>query len=658
MHLLFHEVSADDAIHDVVFKISDYLFPAHHYIIAINSSKLDDLITASVEKVIELSNVNPDIFKQLLLFIYTGTCDLLKPGKCLEKFKSLSKRSKRKEDSENENESIDKMNMSAFEYYKNEKSKCKSGLLNENEKDPVHLLQEAAKRFGVKTLQKLLDNVYFDDGCIVMKREKHVVVKPKFNRKEFPELLDVILKTKEKKEVPAHKCILAARLEYFNNLFSLRWNENSSSKEISLPFAYNVLDQLIEFLYMDDLTSLHNEDIDHVCNLLVVSDQLFVLRLKEICECTLSTFLTLKNVVQMLSFSSLYNAEQLKIYCMEFICTNLAAILELRSLEFVNEELLHDLAEFYCKYNPIMQQRIITPYSYAPTDEVVSAAGTTYQILLEDSDNENDIKSTPKSQKKRSRSRKSTSLDPNHKRGYTISDSIDEFNEFSTHSENSRTTNKTESPLQIEHNSTSEDGQFNKVQTRLRAIAFAQEKINCDNVVTEYTKLPLKSGNIEISLTDFPKLENRNSTGSYSKSPNKPEKFEVKHKMTKLSQKQRKRLSSESSLNAVEPCSPILSESPKNPWKICTEFTNVSPIGSPSTPATMDSIIIDEKRQKENFVKMKTKLLVHTQMEDKAIEDLQKFYNVDSVFDEIVSISRVQIGSVASPVWVHLNKIK
>lgn len=39
-------------------------------------------------------------------------------------------------------------------------------------------------------------------------------------------------------------------------------------------------------------------------------------------------------------------------------------------------------------------------------------------------------------------------------------------------------------------------------------------------------------------------------------------------------------------------------------------------------------------------------------MEDKAIEDLRKFYNADHIDDEFIEVERVNVGAVAVPVWV------
>lgn len=43
-------------------------------------------------------------------------------------------------------------------------------------------------------------------------------------------------------------------------------------------------------------------------------------------------------------------------------------------------------------------------------------------------------------------------------------------------------------------------------------------------------------------------------------------------------------------------------------------------------------------------------------MEDKAIEELHKFYNTDSLEEEVIVIERVNIGAIAAPVWVPRTK--
>jgi hypothetical protein len=61
-------------------------FPAHQYIVA---SHCEVLAKRIMEKSgsygipeIELEDVRPDVFKQVLQFIYTNDCSLLQPGEC------------------------------------------------------------------------------------------------------------------------------------------------------------------------------------------------------------------------------------------------------------------------------------------------------------------------------------------------------------------------------------------------------------------------------------------------------------------------------------------------------------------------------------------------------------------------------------------------
>ncbi|CAG2065845.1 unnamed protein product, partial [Timema podura] len=123
-----------------------------------------------------------------------------------------------------------------------------------------------------------------------------------------------------------------------------------------------------------------SEDLEFVCDVLAVADQLFVERLKEVCEAALGGLVTLKNVAQLLELSGAYNADQLKRCCMQYICLNLPAVLEARSLEIVSENLLEDLSKYYQELNTVMCKRIITPYSAAPSDTTVRSVWDTHPI--------------------------------------------------------------------------------------------------------------------------------------------------------------------------------------------------------------------------------------------------------------------------------------
>uniref|UniRef100_A0A2M4AFK3 BTB domain-containing protein n=2 Tax=Anopheles triannulatus TaxID=58253 RepID=A0A2M4AFK3_9DIPT len=51
-------------------------------------------------------------------------------------------------------------------------------------------------------------------------------------------------------------------------------------------------------------------------------------------------------------------------------------------------------------------------------------------------------------------------------------------------------------------------------------------------------------------------------------------------------------------------------------------------------------ILADERRTKQYFEKIKSKSLIHTQIEERAIEELREFYSVDKVCDEHITIER------------------
>ncbi|KAF6114169.1 inhibitor of Bruton tyrosine kinase [Phyllostomus discolor] len=87
---------------------------------------------------------------------------------------------------------------------------------------------------------------------------------------------------------------------------------------------------------------------------------------------------TLKNAAMLLEFAAMYNAEQLKLSCLQFIGLNMAALLEARSLDVLSVGVLKDLSVFYQKMIPAMARRVITPYQDGPD--------ISYLELLEDGD--------------------------------------------------------------------------------------------------------------------------------------------------------------------------------------------------------------------------------------------------------------------------------
>lgn len=256
------------------------------------------------------------------------------------------------------------------------------------------------------------------------------------------------------------------------------------------------------------------EDIETISNLLILADEFLITRLREISECLLVKHITLKTVIQLLTFANTYNASILKDDCMQFICLNLSCVIENRQLENVDEDLLNELTEYYCKWNPVMSQRVITPYSDAVDDQTVAQIHSAWPVSLEEKHHcDVEIKARRKT-KSRSQRLSSCSEEIKTKR-----------------SEDAATTlHGSESETQYENK-----GEISVTSSRLQAIKTAYDKVTNEILEDDYTSL---------KIDQFPEL---NSNCVLSRSPGKIEKFD-KHRMNKLSQKQRKRLSSESSV--------------------------------------------------------------------------------------------------------------
>lgn len=64
-------------------------FPAHKYILWSCSEELVSAKATTSKNITVLKNIHPDIFRELLLFAYTGTCNLLHIGECTVKYVNL-----------------------------------------------------------------------------------------------------------------------------------------------------------------------------------------------------------------------------------------------------------------------------------------------------------------------------------------------------------------------------------------------------------------------------------------------------------------------------------------------------------------------------------------------------------------------------------------
>lgn len=688
MECLFETAADDDILHDAVFKVGAKHFPAHMFIIASSSDYLYKLYketsTNEHKPTIILENVHPEVFERIIRFMYTGTCDVAELGPCglkIRKEDLIGGNKKEKENVENEADLIDNpAEISAFEVYKKQDKK-KGGKRRSTETpprthlycDPIKLVQATAKRLQVMGLHKLLDKFYYRDGNVCLKESatysKNVPLT--WDRESHSELVDTNVMSKDGILTPAHKCILAARLEYFHGMFMHSWTESKLLSNVSLPFNHGILLAVINFLYTDKCPDIENSDsIDFICSMLIVSDQLFIGRLREMCEIALANLISLKNCTELCQFAHTYNATQLKQCCMEYISLNICSILENRSLDLLEETLLEDISKYYCKFNPIMSSRVVTPFYNSPSDEIIEECSKNYPIDLDvlDEDVKRDDSSVEVIKKKKQKKIEYTENEKARMRYESVSsvNSLDLSNDtsgdvtLSLNAINKNGEKKSQDTGKWTEVPTSQQKQQKVVQARLKAISSAKDILN-ETPAISFTKLT-KNNSYSAITQDSPTP----TTSRMSVSPKESILSEscwgqgnlvINHVGPKLSQKQRKKLGTDQTspqtldnyFNKLNVGSPP--DKPKNPWKICeTPIAN----SRPNKPNAMefDKILADQKKQKNDFSRIMTKPLTLTQLEDKAIEELEKFYNIHDVDDELITVRRIEL-QVSSPQWIH-----
>ncbi|GFS53093.1 inhibitor of Bruton tyrosine kinase [Nephila pilipes] len=320
-----------DDFHDIIIKVGKREFAAHKYILSSRCDYFKNLFSkeSCQNDTITIDKLRPEAFEQVLKYIYTNQCDFLVNG-----------------------------NEIKWEEIKQDWGKTK--LAKRKYFNPIHIFQETCKILSLDDLSKRLDGIQLINGRIFV-GESCNMKRMTFNRKSMSNLYDVNLISSNETVFGCHKCILAARLDYFHSMLSTCWVENSQLGNLSLPISTEIMEVLIEYIYTDDANKLlDSENIEFLCHVLMISDQLLISRLKEICESALVRLLSLKNAAELLELSSVYNSVQLKRSCMQFICINLPAVIESKILDVLNEEVMEELSTYYRNLIPWMYNRRIS----------------------------------------------------------------------------------------------------------------------------------------------------------------------------------------------------------------------------------------------------------------------------------------------------------
>ncbi|XP_037949451.1 inhibitor of Bruton tyrosine kinase-like [Teleopsis dalmanni] len=654
---LFHDANEFDAVHDVVLHVDDEIYAAHKLILYARSPGLRECITAHTEKHVYLKfdGFTGKMLEIILKHIYTNYY----PNS--EDFDNIQK--SLGPDSPNESRLVCKLFMLYAEKFQ----------LN----DLCNYL---------KSLEEAPSNSF------------DLVPKGRFKRlqrSDFPELYDVRIICGDNAELSAHKCILVARLEYFEMMFAHTWSEQKVIHLETVPVAY--MEPILDFLYNCDVELFRKQNYNEsfLYNMIVFCDQFFVERLRKICEIMILDKITIRKCGEMLDFAHTYNCEALKLGCLNFICQNLARVLVQKSLDNCDPDALNCINSHYRSiFKRAFDYRIITPCSEAVDDDLLYSFVDDFRVDLDyRMDEEQDALNKGAIKQKLSENKYKQST-RQHERDAIASMmkslNVDDKTKQSQE-ENSRYVEeiqKTDEKIHEEYKSwmkvadKKEQKKKVSVPTKSDDKAFVSEK-------EKFSLIPL------IKTTPNPTPPKRNTVTpekitlpQENSTPSKTFNLSLADftpTRDKLSQKQRKRLSSESSnwrnnsiseqpLPAVTPPSPPQ----QNAWNLNVQsptsssatydaaveigcandpnsFANRMRLGNSkqsdtasSSAASVNSfarILAEERKQREYYERMRSKSLILTQIEETAITELRAFYNVDNVTDEVITIERKPMPS-------------
>lgn len=209
-HLL-EEANEMDTVHDVVIVCGTRRFPAHSYILACHSayfhhcllSEKDNMKDHNVDvhkawgtsqdfekKTLILSDIQPDIFQEVLTYIYTGSCQLTTLGQSeygQTHDKILDNVSGNAPDPEVFNWAYngnvhqtsaysvykeEAQHLKAFNRQKKNKGRKLSGVKTAGS-DPICLAKSVAKKLEITSLERELDGLRMIDGYIRVKADGH-----------------------------------------------------------------------------------------------------------------------------------------------------------------------------------------------------------------------------------------------------------------------------------------------------------------------------------------------------------------------------------------------------------------------------------------------------------------------------------------------------
>ena len=226
---LLEQTDEFDPLHDLEIRVGDRKFFGHKFILANSCEKMSKLVRKDEDVVRITDPIPPEIFEQILKFVYHRSCDLMKVGPTNFQLKKFGKNSEN--DKNVFSVSSDPVKASAYqvssENGKNVSKNCPKKSIKKSSKNvetesfgnPVSALLEASKLMGMSNLTACISCYKYSNGNIEKipnaKTPNFEQQNIRYSRKSFPDFFDVSIKTEDGVELSAHRCVLAARLDYF-----------------------------------------------------------------------------------------------------------------------------------------------------------------------------------------------------------------------------------------------------------------------------------------------------------------------------------------------------------------------------------------------------------------------------------------------------------
>ncbi|KAH8397186.1 hypothetical protein KR215_010290 [Drosophila sulfurigaster] len=632
---LYHDTCDSDAVHDVVLHVDGERFAAHKFIIFSRAPGLRELIRCYLDKNVYLNfdNLTGKMFELVLKHIYSNYWPTEDDIDCIQQSLGPNKPQKRSR-------------------------VCEMFL--------AHLV-----KFQLQELAKYVQSYISEQQFPLPNRQRF----SRMHRTDFPELYDVRIVCEEGEVLEAHKCVLVARLEYFEMMFMHSWAERTTVNFESVPLEY--LEPILDYLYSLDTEAFCKQNYSEtfLYNMITLCDQYFIESLQNVCESLILDKISIRKCGEMLDFAAMYNCKLLQQGCLDFICQNLARVLTYRSIEQCDASTLHLLNTHYQKmFKTVFDYRQITPFSEAIEDELLLSFVDGCEVDL-------DFRMSADAKLKeaaRHKQKDHNKQDAHHYEKQAISSMMRSLSisESAASPADEKTAAQVSSPTEVKNWSRVVDKKEQKrklAETALKVNnVLKQEDQPSPELVVMSPRSFTERTPVKEQTPPMPDSPTEAST-PISKSYNL-DLSTLMPQSQKLSQKQRKRLSSESkSWRASSSATLELNTTPvvvPNAWGISSNspatypepaFNSSAATGSSAdptsfanmmrgqaTPATVPAdqsnsfskILADERRQRESYERMRNKSLVQTQIEETAIAELHEFYNVDKIDDETITIER------------------